>query len=270
MPSSKKKWTTRTVRSAKGKQKLVSLTAYDFTTARLVDDVGIAIVIVGDSLGMTMLGYDSTVPVTMDDMLHHTRAVVRGVEKAMVVADMPFLSYQVSVEQAVANAGRLIKEAGADAVKIEGGHIRAPTVQALVENGIPVMGHLGLTPQSVRAFGGYVVQGKTEAGAKEIKEAAHLLEQAGAFSMVLEGIPTSLAKEVTASVGVPTIGIGAGRDCDGQVLVIHDVLGLYGDLSPKFVKQYADLRSVMTSAFRAYIDDVEQGRFPGEEHGYGT
>ena len=268
MSISPKKWTTRTIRSTKGKQKLVSLTAYDFTTARLVDEAGIAIVIVGDSLGMTMLGYDSTVPVTMEDMLHHTRAVVRGTRRALVVADMPFLSYQVSIDQAVDNAGRLIKEAGADAVKIEGGHIRSATVKTLVDNGIPVMGHLGLTPQSVKAFGGYVIQGKTKAGAKEIKEAALLLEKAGAFSIVLEGIPTYLAKEITESIEIPTIGIGAGRACDGQVLVVHDLLGLYDELSPKFVKRYADLKSVMTSAFKAFKEDIEQGVFPGDEHGY--
>jgi 3-methyl-2-oxobutanoate hydroxymethyltransferase len=262
------KWTVTRLRTLKGKAKIVSLTAYDFSTARLVDAAGIHLIIVGDSLGMTVLGYNSTIPVTMEDMLHHTRAVVRGVKRSLVVADMPFLSYQVSVEQAVDNAGRLLKDAGADAVKIEGGAFRAPVVQALIRNGIPVMGHIGLTPQSVRALGGYKVQGKTRASADQLKEDARALDEAGVFSMVLEGMPADLAGEITAAVTVPTVGIGAGPRCDGQVLVIHDLLGLYGDITPRFVKRYADVGAVIRDALAEYRKEVEEGTFPGKEHCY--
>ncbi len=262
------KWTVTRIRNRKGKGKIVSLTAYDYATARLVDEAGIHLIIVGDSLGMTVLGYESTIPVTMDDMRHHTAAVMRGVKRALVVADMPFLSFQVSVEQAVDNAGRLIKEAGADAVKIEGGAFRAPVVRALVENGIPVMGHIGLTPQSVRAMGGYKVQGRSEEDAQRLKEDAAALEEAGIFSLVLEGIPAGLAAGITSAISIPTIGIGAGPDCDGQVLVIHDLLGMSGDFQPRFVKRYANLGDDMRLAFEAYRREVEDGTFPGEEHCY--
>jgi 3-methyl-2-oxobutanoate hydroxymethyltransferase len=233
-----------------------------------VDEAGLHLIIVGDSLGMTVLGYDTTIPVTMEDMLHHTRAVMRGVRHSLVVADMPFLSYQVSLDQAVDNAGRLIKDAGAAAVKLEGGAFREPVVRVLVSNGIPVMGHIGLTPQSVHAFGGYKVQGKTRDQAAQLKQDASVLEQAGAFSIVLEGIPAALAGEITASVSIPTVGIGAGPQCDGQVLVIHDLLGLSGDKTPRFVKRYADLGAAARAALAQYKQEVEQGAFPGKEHCY--
>ena len=262
------KWTPDRLRALKGKRRFACLTAYDFATARLVDEAELPVVLVGDSLGMTVLGYETTLPVTMEQMLHHTAAVVRGVRKAMVVGDMPFLSYQASPGEAVANAGRFLKEAGADAVKIEGGRLRTETVRALVGNGIPVMGHLGLTPQSVRAMGGYKVQGRTAAAARALKSDAKALEAAGVFAIVLEGIPAPLARAITAAVGVPTIGIGAGPGCDGQVLVVNDLLGLSGDFTPRFVKRYAELGATMARAFAAYRDDVESGRFPGKEHCY--
>lgn len=262
------KWTVTRIRKRKGKGKIVSLTAYDYATARLVDEAGIHLIIVGDSLGMTVLGYESTIPVTMDDMRHHAAAVMRGVKRALVVADMPFLSFQVSIEQAVDNAGRLIKEAGADAVKIEGGAFRAPVVRALVENGIPVMGHIGLTPQSVRAMGGYKVQGRSDEDAQRLKEDAVALEEAGIFSLVLEGMPATLAAGITSAISIPTVGIGAGPDCDGQVLVIHDLLGMFGDFQPRFVKRYANLGDDMRRAFETYRREVEDGTFPGEEHCY--
>ena len=261
-------WTAPRIQALKGKEKIVSLTAYDFSTARLVDEVGIHLVLVGDSLGMTVLGYENTLPVTMEEMIHHTAAVSRGVKHALVVADMPFLSYQVSVEQALLNAGRFIKEAGADAVKIEGGAFRVSTIRALVENGIPVLGHIGLTPQSIRSMGGYKVQGKTPRTARQILDDAKAIEVAGVFAMVLEGIPADLAGDITAAVSVPTIGIGAGPNCDGQVLVVHDILGLYGEFKPKFVKRYADLGAEMRKAFAQYKKEVEDGSFPGPEHSY--
>ena len=262
------KWTAPKIRALKGKEKVVSLTAYDYSTARLMDETGIHIVLVGDSLGMTMLGYENTLPVTMEQMLHHTAAVARGVKHALVVADMPFLSYQVSTSQAVENAGRFVKNAGADTVKIEGGTIRQETIRALVENGIPVMGHLGLTPQSIHVFGGYRVQGKDPAVAKRILDDAKAIEAAGVFAMVLEAMPADLAAQITEAVEVPTIGIGAGPKCDGQVLVVHDLLGLYGETSPKFVKRYAELGTAMKKAFEQYKKDVEKGSFPGPEHCY--
>lgn len=262
------RWTTRSIRKQKGKRKIACLTAYDYATARLVDAAGIPLIIVGDSLGMTVLGYDSTIPVTMAEMIHHTRAVARGAPHTLVVSDMPFLSYQASVAQAIDNAGRLLKEGAADAVKIEGGALRRETVEALTANGIPVMGHIGLTPQSVKEFGGYRVQGRDDPHARGLVEDARVLEEAGCFSLVLEGIPAGLGTEITAAVGIPTIGIGAGPGCDGQVLVIHDMLGLFSDFTPRFVKRYAQLGSAMTEAFAAYIADVEAGTFPGPEHCY--
>lgn len=265
---SSQKWSVDRIRGLKGKGKVVSLTAYDYSTARLVDAAGINLIIVGDSLGMTVLGYDSTIPVTMEDMLHHTRAVARGAKSALIVADLPFLSYQVTLEQAMDNAGRLIKEAAADAVKLEGGAFRADTVRHLVANGIPVMGHIGLTPQSVRAFGGYKVQGRKEADATTLKADAQALAEAGVFAIVLEGIPAKLASEITDAVSVPTVGIGAGPGCDGQVLVVNDMLGLFDQFTPKFVKRYAELGPLMEDAFKAYKDEVEQGVFPGEAHSY--
>jgi 3-methyl-2-oxobutanoate hydroxymethyltransferase len=262
------KWTTARLKALKGKGKIVSLTAYDYATARLLDEAGLHVVLVGDSLAMTMLGYKDTLPVTLDEMLHHTKAVVRGVEKAHVVADMPFLSFQVSPGQAVDNAGRFLKEAGADSVKIEGGAFRAETIQALVQNGIPVMGHIGLTPQNVREKGGYQVQGRTEDEARQLLEDARILEEAGLYSLVLEGVPAAVAERITESLKIPTIGIGAGPGCDGQVLVVHDLLGLYPEMKPKFVKCYADIGSTMRSAFAAYKNEVESGGFPGDEHAY--
>ena len=262
------RWTASSIRALKGRQKVVCLTAYDYSTARLVDEAGIQLVLVGDSLAMTMLGYETTLPVTMEQMLHHTAAVVRGVKGALVVADMPFMSYQVSVEQAIRNAGRFIKDAGAGAVKIEGGAVRVPTVRALVENGIPVLGHVGLTPQSIRGMGGYKVQGKKTDDVKRLLSDARELEKAGVFALVVECVPSAVGAAITAAVGVPTIGIGAGKDCDGQILVTHDLLGLYSDLAPKFAKPYASLGAEMKKAFESYKCEVETGVFPGKEHTY--
>jgi 3-methyl-2-oxobutanoate hydroxymethyltransferase len=260
-------WTAARLRALKGREKIVSLTAYDFATARLVDESGVHLVLVGDSLGMTVLGYENTLPVTMLDMLHHTAAVARGVQHALVVADMPFMSYQISIPHALANAARFLK-VGAHAVKIEGGALRAPTVRALVENGIPVLGHIGLTPQSIQEFGGFKVQGRTAAAAEELLRDARALEAAGVFALVLESIPPDLAGKITAAIGVPTIGIGAGAQCDGQVLVIHDLLGLGGDWKPKFAKRYADLGTAARAAIADYKREVETGKFPGPEHCY--
>ena len=261
-------WTVPRIRAAKGKQKLVCLTAYDYATAHLLDEAGLHLVLVGDSLAAAMLGYESTLPVTMEQMLYHTAAVARGVRNALVVADMPFLSYQVSIEQAIDNAGRLVKESGAGAVKIEGGAFRKPVVQALTDNGIPVLGHIGLTPQSVHAIGGYKVQGRDAESAEQLLQDALSLEEAGVFAIVLECMPAELGTQITAAAGVPTIGIGAGSGCDGQILVTHDVLGLPESHTPRFVKTYADLASEMRKAVAAYSKDVQNGTFPGPEHGY--
>ena len=260
-------WTAPRLRALKNKGRIVSLTAYDYATARLLDEAGIHLVLVGDSLGMTVLGYENTLPVTMDEMIHHTAAVARGVENALVVGDMPFLSYQASIEQALLNAGRFIR-AGADAVKIEGGAFRADTIRALVQNGIPVLGHIGLTPQSIRNYGGFKVQGRSKDDAEQLREDARAVEEAGAFALVLEGLPAALATEITGLVGIPTIGIGAGPGCDGQVLVVNDLLGMFGDFKPKFVKRYAELGADMKKAFSSYKKDVEDGKFPGPEHCY--
>lgn len=243
-------------------QKIAVLTAYDAITARLFDSAGIDVLLVGDSLGMVVLGYDTTLPVTMADMLHHTRAVARGASRALVVADMPFLSYQVSVEEAVRNAGRFMQEAGAEAVKVEGGRPVLEVVKRLVEIGIPVMGHLGLTPQSIHQFGGFRMQARTEETARHLLEEATALEQAGAFSIVLESIPDRVAAEVTSALHIPTIGIGAGPFCDGQVLVGPDMLGLYDGHVPAFVKQYANLKDTVTTAAREYAREVRDGEFP--------
>ena len=262
------KWTANAIKAEKGKRKLACLTAYDYATGRLLDESGIPLILVGDSLGMTVLGYETTLPVTMKDMLHHTAAVVRGVKSALVVADMPFMSYQTSDEQALFNAGRFIKRAGADAVKIEGGAMRASTVRALVGNGIPVLGHIGLTPQSVKAMGGYRVQGKQPEEAARLQEDATALAEAGVFALVLECMPAVLAEAITATVPVPTIGIGAGPSCDGQVLVLHDFLGLNEGHVPKFVKCYAELALEIRRALGAYRHDVESGTFPAPEQTY--
>jgi len=261
-------WTVTAIRESKGRRKLACLTAYDYALARFLDAADIPMILVGDSLGMTVLGYETTLPVTVEQMLHHTAAVTRGVRRALVVADMPFLSYQVSPRQAIANAGRFLKEAGAGAVKVEGGAARSPTVRALIDNGIPVLGHIGLTPQSIRAMGGYRVQGRKPEQAQQLLDDARALAEAGVFALVVECVPAALGAEITTAVSVPTIGIGAGPDCDGQILVLHDLLGLFPDLTPKFARQYADLGASIDQAVRSYRADVEAGRFPGAENSY--
>ena len=250
-------------------QRFAMITAYDYPSARLVEQAGVPVILVGDSLGSVILGYDSTVPVTMDDIIHHTRAVVRGTSKAIVVADMPFMSYQANADEAVRNAGRLLQEGGATAVKLEGGSHVVPLVRRMVECGIPVMGHLGLTPQSVNQFGGHKVQGKTPAAAAKLINDARALEEAGAFAIVLETIPAPLARMVTERLTVPTIGIGAGADCDAQVQVFHDMLGIYDDQRKmKHAKQYARLGETIRQAVRSYIAEVEGGQFPTAEHSF--
>jgi 3-methyl-2-oxobutanoate hydroxymethyltransferase len=266
--SGESRWTTRRIQALKGKEPIAMLTAYDYPTAYLADASGAEILLVGDSLGMVVLGYETTLPVTVEDMIHHTKAVVRARRQALVVTDMPFMSFQTGARDALANAGRLIKEGGADAVKFEGGERVAEAVHAIVEAGIPVMGHLGLTPQSVLQFGGYRVQGREQAAAEKLIEDAKLLEEAGIFSLVLEGIPSNLAGRVTSAVTIPTIGIGAGLDCDGQVLVWHDVLGLYHGTKPKFVRRYADLAETAAQGLKTYVEDVKAGRFPSPEESY--
>lgn len=263
------KITTTVVRNMKKNgEKITMLTAYDYSTARVVDDAGIDMILVGDSLGMVMLGYDSTVPVTMEDMIHHTKAVTRGTSRAMVIGDMPFMSYQADVNDAVINAGRLLKEAGAQGIKLEGGREVAEVVKRIAGAGIPVMGHLGLTPQSVHQLGGYKVQGKNRDVAQKILEDAKILEDSGAFSLVLECVPADLAKEITSSLAIPTIGIGAGVHCDGQVLVVNDMLGMFDKFMPKFVKKYTDLSTAMKEAIGSYIDEVKEEVFPGTEHSF--
>lgn len=249
-------------------QRIAMLTAYDFLSAQILDDAGIPVILVGDSLGMVMLGYDSTVPVTIDEMLHHTRAVARGARTSLVIADMPFGTYQDGPSQALASATRFLKEANANAVKIEGGGRMVEVTARLVEAGIPVMAHLGLTPQSVNQFGGFRVQGRSDDAQARILADARDLEEAGAFSLVLEAVPADLAAEVTAALRIPTIGIGAGSATDGQVLVWHDLLGLTSGRLPRFVKQYADLRSQITDAVKAYAHEVADGEYPGPEHTY--
>lgn len=249
-----------------GGPRLTALTAYDYPTARILDQAGIDIVLVGDSLGMVVLGYPDTVSVTMDEMLHHTAAAARGTERALVVADLPFLSYQVSAEDAVRNAGRLVKEGRADCVKLEGGRSQCDKVAAIVRAGMPVMGHLGLTPQTATQLGGFKVQGRTPEAAEALLADARALEAAGAFSVVLECVPSSLAAQVTQAISIPTIGIGAGPHCDGQVLVLHDLVGLFERFLPKFVKRYADASQEIRRAVAAYRDDVNSGAFPAPEH----
>lgn len=263
-----KKWNINSIKALKGNSKISCLTAYDYTTARIVDQSGIQLILVGDSLGMTMLGYKTTLPVTIEHMLHHAEAVARGVSDAMVVVDMPFMSYQISVEEAIRNAGMFMKDTGVDAVKIEGGTFRVPVIKALVENGIPVMGHIGLTPQSVHAMGGYKVQGKKNEDAVKLIDDAIALADAGVFSIVLECIPAELGKEISRAINVPTIGIGAGNGCDGQILVTHDMLGLYSELTPKFVKRYANLEVEMKKAFQQYKAEVENSEFPNAEQSF--
>jgi 3-methyl-2-oxobutanoate hydroxymethyltransferase len=249
-------------------EKITMLTCYDYPTARIMDACGIDIMLVGDSVGVVISGYEHTLPVTMEEMLYHTRAVARANPRALIVTDMPFLSYQISIPEARCNAGRMIKDGGAAAVKIEGGVTIAPTIRALVDIDIAVVGHVGLTPQSIHRMGGYKVQGKKQGQAEQIFEDARAIEEAGACALVLEGIPKSLACRITESLTIPTIGIGAGSCCDGQVLVIHDILGLCEKYSPKFVKRYADARTLISDAVSAYITDVKSGSFPLDEHSF--
>ncbi|MBA4419251.1 MAG: 3-methyl-2-oxobutanoate hydroxymethyltransferase [Syntrophus sp. (in: bacteria)] len=261
------KITAPVFKDRKGKEKLTMLTAYDYVCAGIVDDAGIDSILVGDSLGQVVLGYPSTIPVTVDEMIHHTKAVSRGVKRALVVIDMPFMSYHESIEQARRNAGRMIKESGASAVKLEGGVIMKEVIKALVDIEIPVMGHIGLTPQSINRMGGYKVQGKGEE-AKRLIDDAKAVEEAGAFAVVLECVPRELAKEITGMISIPTIGIGAGPDCDGQVLVIHDLLGILEGFRPKFVKTYMNLRQEMDSAVKSYIKEVQEGAFPDDSRSF--
>lgn len=246
--------------------KISMLTAYDYSTAKLMDQAGINSLLVGDSLGMVMLGYEDTLSVTMEDMIHHSRAVANGAQNALVVTDLPFMSYHISIPDAVANAGRLIKEGHAAAVKLEGGEAFSETIQAITRASIPVMGHIGLTPQSIHAFGGFKVQGKTIEAAQKILQDALAVEKAGAFAIVLEAIPADLAALITKKLTIPTIGIGAGNQTDGQVLVYQDMLGMYGEMQPKFVKRYADLGAEMNSAIQHYKTEIQQEQFPAAEH----
>ncbi len=249
-------------------EKLTMLTAYDYSTAKLIDGAGIDAILVGDSLGNVMLGYEDTLSVTVEDMIHHGAAVSRGAKEALVVIDMPFMSYQTSVYDAVVNAGRLMKEGRAGAVKLEGGRAVCPQIKAITDAGIPVMAHLGLTPQSINAFGGFKVQGKTEAAAKKLVEDAMAVQEAGAFALTLECVPDKLARLITSKLAIPTIGIGAGNGCDGQVLVYADMLGMFSDFTPKFVRRFAETGQVMTDAFKAYIAAVKDGSYPEEKHTY--
>ena len=264
----RKKITIPDVLNMKREGKRISmLTSYDFPFTRIMDAAGVDIILVGDSAGVVVAGHDTTLPVTMEDMIYHTRAVVRAAPKALVVADMPFMSYQTSIEDACRNCGRLIKDGGAEAVKIEGGMNMAHVIRAVSSIDIPVMGHIGLTPQSVHRMGGYKVQGRKEQ-AERILDDARAVEAAGAFAVVLEGIPAKLAAEISAELAIPTIGIGAGPACDGQVLVIHDILGLCEKYSPKFVKRYAELGPVISDAVKQYVQEVREGQFPTEEHSF--
>jgi 3-methyl-2-oxobutanoate hydroxymethyltransferase len=249
-------------------EKIPMLTAYDYSTAKLVDEMGVPLILVGDSLGMVMLGYESTIPVTMEEMLHHTRAVVRGTKQAMIIGDMPFMTYHTDVSDALRNAARFIQEGGAQAVKLEGGEVVTEKVRRLVGCGIPVMGHIGLTPQSIYQLGGFKVQGKTPEAASRLLKDAQALDEAGVFSIVLESVPAALSKLITDRVGVPTIGIGAGVGCDGQVQVINDLLGLFTDFVPKHAKQYAKLADIIRQAVGEYISEVQEGSFPTEKQSY--
>ena len=273
MPTShfagREKVTTLTLKAKKMRgEPITMLTAYDYPTALALDHVGVDSILVGDSLGMVVLGYETTLSVTMDDMLHHCKAVARGARFAHLIGDMPFMSYQVSTAEAVRNAGRFLQEAGMDAVKLEGGRDVAPAIEAIVAAGIPVMGHLGLTPQSIRKLGGWKVQATSAASARGMMEDAHVLENAGCYGVILEAIPDRVAELITQRLHIPVIGIGAGAHCDGQVLVSNDLLGSFDRFTPRFAKKYADLRAVMEQAFLAYVDDVVARRFPAPEHSY--
>ena len=259
--------TVITFKQAKEKgEKLTMLTAYDYSTAKLIDEAGINAILVGDSLGMVVLGYEDTLSVTMEDMIHHSAAVSRGIKDTLLITDMPFMSYQTSVYDAVVNAGRLVKEGHAQAVKLEGGREVCPQIKAIVDASIPVCAHLGLTPQSVNAFGGFKVQGKNEAAARKLIDDAKAVEEAGAFALVLECVPAKLAKIISEQLTIPTIGIGAGAGCDGQILVYQDMLGMFSDYTPKFVKRFAEVGSVMKEAFANYIKEVQAETYPAEEH----
>lgn len=252
----------------KKKEKIVMLTAYDYQTAVLEDRSGVDMILVGDSLGMVVLGYENTIPVTLEEVIHHLKAVARAKPRAFLVGDLPFMSYQASVEDAVRNAGRLLKEGGAESVKLEGGRRMEAVIKGILDADIPVMGHLGLTPQSLHQFGGYRIQGKDQNSAEKLIEEAQLLEEIGCFSMVLEGIPWQLAEEISKAISIPTIGIGAGPHCDGQVLVVNDLLGMSDEFSAKFVKQYAEVGKEMSKAFDEYINEVKEGKFPDLDHSY--
>ncbi|KAA3643594.1 MAG: 3-methyl-2-oxobutanoate hydroxymethyltransferase [Chloroflexi bacterium] len=265
----RKKVTTSTLRAKKQHGEIITmLTAYDYPTALAVDEAGIDTILVGDSLGMVVLGYENTLPVTMEDMLHHCKAVARGAQYALLIGDMPFMSYQVSVEQAVGNAGRFLQEANMDAIKLEGGRERADAVQKIVEAGIPVQGHIGLTPQSVNQLGGFRTQGRDAEAAFRLVQDALILQDAGCFSLVLEAVPARLARLISERLEIPTIGIGASKGCDGQVLVTHDLVGQFDRFTPKFVKQYANVHSEMLRAFGEYKEEVEAQTFPAEEHSF--
>jgi len=264
-----KKITIKTIqRMKKADEKIVALTAYDFLMAKILDRAGVDLILVGDSAGMVVAGHENTVPVTMDEMVYHTKAVSRGVKRAFLVGDMPFMSYQISESEAMKNAGRLLKEGGAEAVKLEGGEIVADTIWQMTQSGIPVMGHLGLTPQSVHQFGGFKTQAKTKQAAEILKEDALILQDAGCFAFVLEKIPATLATEVSESLEIPTIGIGAGVGCDGQILVTNDMLGMVDDLKPKFVREYANLSAGIEKAVKSYGKDVKSGKFPNEKESF--
>ncbi len=256
------------LKKKKSSQKITMLTAYDFPFAKIVDEAGIDAILVGDSLAMVVQGLDNTLPVTMDEMIYHTKLVARATDKAMVIGDMPYLSYQISIEEAVRNGGRFLKEAGAGAVKLEGGREIAKTVEAMTKAEIPVMAHIGLTPQSIHRMGGYKVQGRTEEAAKMLLEDALILQDAGAFSIILEAMPADLALRITEELSIPTIGIGAGPHCDGQVLVLHDIIGLFERFTPKFVKKYVNLKEEALNAIKLYKEEVEKGIFPGREHSF--
>ena len=262
------KWTPDKIKSLKGKDKWIALTAYDSITASWIDEASVPLALVGDSLGMTILGYDNTLPVTMDDMLHHTKAVSRTIKKSLIVADMPFMSYQSSIENGIKNAGLFIKDAYADAVKIEGGVIRSELIESLVNNGIPVLGHIGLMPQSIKQIGGYKVQGKTDLDYNKIIDDALAVEKSGAFALVLECIPKDLSKKITDCISIPTIGIGAGPNCDAQIKVISDLLGFTSKPLPRFAKNYLDICTLSKNAIEIFKNDVLENKFPNDEQSY--
>ena len=260
--------TQKIIEKKKRKEKIIAITSYDYSFAKIVDECGIDLILVGDSLSMVILGYSNTLSVTMDEMIHHTKAVSRGVSNALIVADMPFLSYKINIYEAVRNAGRFIQECGAEAVKVEGGAKLSPIIEAMIDADIQVMGHIGLTPQAIYEFGGFLVQGKTIEAAKKLIFDAKSLEKSGVFSIVLESIPWQIAKLITQSIDIPTIGIGAGSYCDGQILVINDMLGLFTDFKPKFLKHFGDVGESVRNALHSYKNEVEEGVYPGREHSY--